>query len=167
MLAHPFHYAYGIIWQMKDGSPDELFLYALRVLGARAYSESVLRQKLARRAKPEVVDAVLQRIKALRYLDDRQFAEGYARLYAGKWGAAKLRRALLQKGVARSIVDRVLAEQESQNDPVQEAVALLDRYQSRHKGDRPKAIRFLVNRGYSVSNALAAWERYVKGAIAP
>jgi regulatory protein len=152
---------------MKDEAPDELFLYAVRVLGARAYSESVLRQKLARRAKPEVVGVVLQRIKSLGYLDDRQYAEGYVRLYAGKWGSAKLRRALLEKGVARSIVDRVLAEQESQNDPVQEAVALLDRYKSRHKGEKPKAIRFLVNRGYNLGNALAAWERFIKQVTAP
>lgn len=152
---------------MKDETPDELFLYAVRVLGVRAYSESVLRQKLARRAKPEVVGAVLQRVKSLGYLDDQQYAEGYARLYAGKWGATKLRRALLEKGVSRSIIDRVLAEQESQNDPVQEAVALLDRYKSRHKSEKPKAIRFLVNRGYTLGNALVAWERYTKQAAAP
>ncbi len=152
---------------MKDETPDELLLYAVRVLGVRAYSESVLRQKLARRAKPEVVGAVLQQVKRLGYLDDQQYAEGYTRLYAGKWGAAKLRWALLEKGVSRNIVDQVLAEQESQNDPVQEAVALLDRYKSRHKGEKPKAIRFLVNRGYTLANALAAWERYMKQAAAP
>ncbi|WP_337871501.1 regulatory protein RecX [Meiothermus sp.] len=152
---------------MKDETPDELFMYAVRVLGARAYSESVLRQKLARRAKPEVVGAVLQRVKSLGYLDDQQYAEGYTRLYAGKWGAAKLRRVLLEKGVARSIVDRVLAEQESQSDPVQEAVGLLDRYKNRHKGEKPRAIRFLVNRGYNLGNALAAWERFIKQATAP
>lgn len=152
---------------MKDQTPNELFLYAVRVLGARAYSESALRQKLARRAKSEVVGAVMQRIQSLGYLDDQKYAEGFARLYAGKWGAAKLRRALLEKGVSRSIVDQVLAEQESQNDPVQEAVVLLDRYRSRHKGEKPKAIRFLANRGYALSNALAAWERYKKQTAKP
>ncbi len=103
---------------------------------------------------------VLQRVKSLGYLDDQKYAEGYARLYAGRWGAAKLRKALLDKGVARSTIDQVLAEQELQNDPVEEAVALLDRYQSRHRGQKPRAIRFLANRGYALGNALAAWERY-------
>ncbi|WP_299427010.1 regulatory protein RecX [uncultured Meiothermus sp.] len=145
---------------MKDETPDQLFLYAVRVLGARACSESVLRQRLARRARPEVVGVVLQRVKSLGYLDDQKYAEGYARLYAGRWGAAKLRKALLDKGVARSTIDQVLAEQELQNDPVEEAVALLDRYQSRHRGQKPRAIRFLANRGYALGNALAAWERY-------
>lgn len=147
---------------MKDETPEQLFLHAVRVLGLRACSESVLRQKLARRAKPKVVEVVLQRVKSLGYLDDQKYVEGYARLYAGKWGPAKLRRALLEKGVSRSIVDQVLAEQESQNDPVEKAVALLDRYQSRHREERPRAIYFLVNRGYALGDALTAWERYKK-----
>ncbi len=145
---------------MKEATPDELFLYAVRVLGARAYSEAALRKKLARKARPEVVESVFQRVKGLGYLDDQKFAEGYTRLYAGKWGAAKLRRALLEKGVARSIVEQVLAEQASERNPEEEALILLERYQGRHRGEKPRAIRFLVNRGYAMGLALAVWERY-------
>ncbi|MDT7919311.1 MAG: recombination regulator RecX [Meiothermus sp.] len=147
---------------MKNETPDQLFLYAARLLGARAYPEAALRQKLARRAEPDVVAAVLQRVKQLGYLDDFQYAEGYARLYAGKWGAAKLRRALLEKGVSREIIDEVLAQQAAEQNPVEEAVALLMRYPSRHRGEKPRAIRFLTNRGYTFSQALAAWERYLE-----
>lgn len=146
---------------MKDQTSDELYVYAIRVLAARAYSEAVLKQKLTRRAKPEVVAAVLGRIKAAGYLDDARYAEGYARMYAGKWGVAKIRRNLREKGVSNSIIDRVLADQEAQNDPIEEAVLLLGRYKSRHKGDKPKAIRFLVNRGYAIGNALEAWKKYL------
>ncbi len=152
---------------MKDTAPDQLFLYAVRILGARAHSEDALRQKLARKAQPEVLEAVLQRLKRLGYLDDQKYAEGYARLYAGKWGSAKLRRALLEKGVSRQIVDRVLAEQASQSNPEEEALVLLERYHSRHRGEKPRAIRFLVNRGYALGPALAAWERYLEQTTKP
>jgi len=155
-------YASGIIEVVKHASSERLFLYALRLLGARAYSEEALRQKLARRAQPEVVGAVLQRIKHLGYLDDYEYAEGYVRLHAGKWGTAKLRRALLQKGVAHEIVERVLAQQAIERDPLEEAVALLVRYPGQHRGEKPKAMRFLKNRGYSFSQALSAWERYLE-----
>lgn len=148
---------------MKDQTPDELYVYAIRVLAARAYSEAALERKLARRAKPEVVRAVLARVKAAGYLDDAQYAEGYARMYAGRWGAAKIRRNLREKGISGAIIDRVLADQEDQNDPIEEAVILLERYKSRHKGDKPKAIRFLVGRGYAIGNALEAWQQYQKG----
>jgi regulatory protein len=147
---------------MKHETPEQLFLYAVRVLGAQSCSESALRQKLARQAGPEVVAEVLQRVKSLGYLDDQKYAEEYARLYEGRWGPTKLRRALLEKGVARSIVDQVLAAQESQSDPVEEAVALLDRYQSRHRGEKPRVMRFLLNRGYAMDDAYRAWEGYHK-----
>ncbi len=142
-----------------DGHKD-LFLYALRLLGARAYSESALRRKLARGANPEVVEAVLSQIKSLGYLDDRGYAEGYVRLHAGKWGVAKLRRMLLEKGVSRSIVDQVLTEWEAESDPVDEALALLSRYISRHRGEKQRALRFLTSRGFALKDAHVAWERY-------
>lgn len=146
---------------MKDEREDKLFSYAIRVLAARAYSESALQQKLARRAKPEVVEAVLKRIKGAGYLDDRQYAEGYARMYASRWGAAKIRRSLREKGVSGQIIDLVLAELETQFNAVEEALALLERYQTRHRGEKPKAIRFLVNRGYALGDALEAWQKYL------
>lgn len=152
---------------MKKATFNEVLMYAVRVLAARAYSEAALRQKLARKAPPEVAEAVIQRVKGLGYLDDRQYAESYARLYAGRWGATKLRRALLEKGVPREIVEEVLTAQAAQQDPVGEGVALLRRYQGRHRGEKPRAIRFLANRGYALAQALAAWERYLEQAENP
>lgn len=145
---------------MKDESPDELFQYAIRVLAARAYSEAVLRRKMARRAKPEVVEKVVGQIKKMGYLEDAKYAEGYARMYAGRWGAAKIRKGLLEKGVRLAVIDQVLGQLEPEGDPVAEAALLLERYQTRHKGDKPKAVRFLIGRGYALGDALEAWKRY-------
>lgn len=147
---------------MKRLTSDELFLYALRLLAARAYSEAALRQKLSRRASAEMVETTIARIKQHGYLDDHSYAEGYARLYAGKWGAAKLRRALLAKGVSSEIVERVLLAQAATQNPVEEALALLVRYRSRHKEEKLKAVRFLFSRGYTLDQAKAAWERYLE-----
>lgn len=139
---------------------QELFEYALRVLNMRPYTESALRQKLTRRGPAEAVNQVIERVKGLGFLDDRKYAEGYARLYQGRWGAAKIRRSLLAKGVPEPIVSEVLAELEPEGDPLALALALLGRYKSRHKGDKARAIRFLANRGFSLSVALEAWARY-------
>jgi regulatory protein len=147
----------------ESKAAQELFEYALRVLNLRPYTESALRQKLARRGPAEAVTQVIERVKGLGFLDDRKYAEGYARLYQGRWGAAKIRRSLLAKGVPEPIVREVLAELEPEGDPLAEALALLERYQSRHKGDKARAIRFLANRGFSLSVALEAWARYEAG----
>lgn len=145
---------------MKDENPDELFQYAIRILAARAYSEAVLRRKMARQAKPEVVEKVVGQVKEMGYLEDAKYAEGYARMYAGRWGAAKIRKGLLEKGVNRAVIDQVLAQLAPEGDPVAEALLLLERYQTRHKGDKPKAVRFLIGRGYALGDALEAWKRY-------
>ncbi|RIH89900.1 regulatory protein RecX [Calidithermus roseus] len=147
----------------ESKAAHELFEYALRVLNMRPYTEFALRQKLARRGSAEAVAQVIERLKALGFLDDRKYAEGYARLYRGKWGAAKIRRSLETKGVPRDVVGEVLAALEPESDPLAEALALLGRYKSRHKGDKAKAIRFLANRGFSFAVALEAWARYETG----
>lgn len=139
---------------------DDLLQYALRLLSARAYAEAVFRRKLARRGSPQEVEATVRRVKELGYLDDRNYAEGYVRLNQGRWGASKLRQLLRAKGVSAEVVEGVLADLEPEADPVAEALRLLERYPSRYKGEKAKAIRFLVNRGFPLSAAFAAWERY-------
>ncbi len=60
-------------------SREELFEYALKCLGARAYSTGDMQLKLQMRAAlPAGVDAVIERLKGIGYLDDRRFAEGFA-----------------------------------------------------------------------------------------
>ncbi|PZA08386.1 MULTISPECIES: regulatory protein RecX [unclassified Meiothermus] len=139
---------------------DELLHQALRLLAAKDYTEAGLRRKLARRGSPEEVEAAVRRVKELGYLDDRRYAESYLRLNQGRWGMNKLRQALRSRGVSVEVIRGVLADLESEADPVAEALRLLERYPSRYKGEKAKAIRFLLNRGFPLSAALAAWERY-------
>jgi regulatory protein len=147
---------------MPDLTPDKLFVYAIRVLSARAYSEATLRTKLTKRAKGNqpLVDLVVERVKGMGYLDDNQYAEGYARLYQGRWGAIKIGQQLRAKGVSKEVVQEVLEKLGPDSDPVGEAIKLLERYPNRHKGEKPRGLRFLTNRGYSFGDALEAWERF-------
>ncbi|ADH63578.1 recombination regulator RecX [Allomeiothermus silvanus DSM 9946] len=71
-----------------------------------------------------------------------------------------MRQALRAKGVSVEVIEGVLADLEPQTDPVAEALELLERYPSRYRGEKAKAMRFLLNRGFPLSAALAAWERY-------
>jgi regulatory protein len=151
---------------MPELTPDDLFAYAIRVLSARAYAEAALKTKLLKRAKGNsaMVEGIVERVKALGYLDDNTYAEGYARLYQGRWGAGKIRQQLRAKGVAQEVVQGVLDRLEPDTNPLAEAVRLLERYPSRYKGEKSKAIRFLANRGYTLGVALEAWEKFVLSA---
>jgi regulatory protein len=71
---------------------EELFEYAVKCLGARAYSTGDLRSKLRMRAaNPADADAVIDRLKDIGYLDDRRFAEGYAAARVENEGFGRMR----------------------------------------------------------------------------
>ncbi|HEX4273704.1 MAG TPA: RecX family transcriptional regulator, partial [Bryobacteraceae bacterium] len=58
---------------------EELYEYAVKCLGARAYSSGDLKSKLRlRAAHPPDADAVISRLEDHGYLDDRRFAQSYA-----------------------------------------------------------------------------------------
>lgn len=90
---------------------DELFRYALGLLGARALAAAEIRSKLLRKAEtPADVDAVIARLSEYGFLDDSRFAEGFAtaRRDSGAFGAARVRRDLRQRMVSPAIADRAV-----------------------------------------------------------
>lgn len=138
---------------------DELFSYAIRLLSQRAYPEAMLRQKLERKGPSQSVEAVMQRIRSMGFLNDAAYAEGYVRLYQNKWGSQKLRQQLLLKGLSAATIHAALQSQIEQ-DPHNTALELLQRYARRHQNDKAKAVRFLVGRGFAIGEALEAFRRY-------
>ena len=71
-------------------TPRSLWQYALKILAGRAHSAGEMREKLRRRAaRAGDVEEALARLKDLGYLDDRRFAERFARRVwrAMAWGA--------------------------------------------------------------------------------
>jgi regulatory protein len=71
---------------------EELFEYAVKCLGARAYSTGDLKSKLRMRAaNPADADATIDRLKEIGYLDDQRFAEGYAAARVENEGFGRMR----------------------------------------------------------------------------
>ncbi len=71
---------------------EELFEYAVKCLGARAYSTGDLKSKLRMRAaNPADAEAAIDRLKDIGYLDDRRFAEGYAAARVENEGFGRMR----------------------------------------------------------------------------
>ncbi len=88
---------------------EELFEYAVKCLGARACSTADLKSKLRlRAANPPDVDAAIDRLKDLGYLNDRLFAESYAAARVENEGFGRMR--VLQDLRAKRI-DGDLADQ--------------------------------------------------------
>lgn len=97
---------------------EQLIAAAIRFVSFRPRSERELRvfleQKLKKRhiTAPLVVPDVLRRLAELGYADDAKFAAWWVDQRTGRKpkGAQAIRGELLDKGVARGIIDRVIGE---------------------------------------------------------
>lgn len=136
--------------------------YALRSLGRRMQSRAELERKLLARTTPEVARLVLARLLEWGYLDDRAFAEAFVRSRRERWGALRLRAELARRGVDERIVGEMLAESEEGEGEVARALALLGKSVWRHKGEHARMVRFLLARGFALSVAVEAAQRFKK-----
>jgi len=82
----------------------------LRLLAQRSHSRYELRRKLGRRGFDEdEVESAVAKLVRLRYLDDRQFAEGHVRRRSATRGPLALSAELAARGVDRDSADRAVA----------------------------------------------------------
>lgn len=124
---------------LKDGERKRAYDYALMLLTYRARSEKEIRQKMISKGyEPELVERTVCRLRELGLLDDKRYAEQFARdriTYKG-YGNRRLRYELALRGVPRETMEEVLA---GQPDEYQRALNL-----ARKKLEH---LRFLDERG--------------------
>lgn len=122
--------------------------HAKKLLAARERTEAQLRAALERkRYDPDEIDRVIDRLKALRFLDDRRAAEAHARVaLTAKQSRAAVTRKLASMGVAdadaEAAVERVGDEVGHRDEAA--ARALL----TKRRLSGVKAARFLAGRGF-------------------
>jgi len=146
---------------LADAEPAQARERALALLGYRERSTRELTKKLSDDGYPavvvsEIVDAYVR----VGLLDDVRYAEAYVRtrIRAG-YGATRILRELQTKGVddeiARDALDGVL-DQGSDEAEIARARALLRGPLPQDRAERERALRRLVNRGFSFGVARAA-----------
>lgn len=140
---------------------DNLFNFALRSLGGRAYSIGEIREKLKRRAQNVAdVDAVIARLKEAGYLDDRRFAESFAAARLENQGLGRMRvaRDLRQRRVAPALAEQVTDQTYRSTDEAELIQAFLER---KYRGKELK--RFLAEE----KNLAAAYRRLRYAGFSP
>jgi regulatory protein len=132
----------------EPDSPAELKARALRFLVRREHSRAELVRKLAPHAESEeALNAVVDLLLSKKQLSDERFAEERARSLSRKYGAAKIRQDLKERGVADEIAERVSAV-----DDLEKARAILQRkyrVAATTREEQAKRARFLQGRGFS------------------
>ncbi|MGD0499167.1 MAG: regulatory protein RecX [Bryobacteraceae bacterium] len=152
---------------------EALWDYALKILGGRACSSGEMREKLRRRAaRAGDVDDVIARLKEYRYLDDRQFAEGFAaaRLANDKLGRIRVVQDLRRRRVAPALAESAAGRAYQQVDEQ----ALIEEWIRRKYRTAPReglfaeekdlaaAYRRLLRAGFRTGEIVRALKRFAK-----
>jgi regulatory protein len=125
---------------------------ALNLLGYRARSEAEIRERLGRYGYAgETIEAVVERLKELGYLDDAEFARLKAREKARRYGPRRVSVELRKSGVGEELAQEVVEEEFAGRSEVGEArSAAARRYNGRGSDAEARRVYgFLVRRGYS------------------
>lgn len=133
---------------------------ALDILSRRDRSESELRRRLLAKEIPdEEIDAVIARLKELRYLDDRRLAEhlATAAVSGGRGYGIRLALDLARRGISRDIVDETLAVITAEHDERDLVLDLLLRKfpafdpATADNREKVRVMNYLLRRGFSCS----------------
>jgi regulatory protein len=89
---------------------NELRQRAIRWLARREHSRQELARKLADHGTREEIDAMLAQLEREGLLSDARYAEAYLRSHGERFGAARLRRVLREKGIAAEVAAAPLTE---------------------------------------------------------
>jgi regulatory protein len=117
---------------------DELFEYAVKLLGARGYSSGDLRTKLRlKAAEPADIDHTLGRLKEIGYLDDQRYAKSYAAARVENQGFGRIR--VLNDLRARRISGNLADQAVSQALEGRTEAELIDAYIERRMGSLMEA----------------------------
>ena len=128
---------------------------ALYPLEHRSHSKRELTEKIARTAASrEAAQAAADRLEEIGLIDDKAFAESYAReLFLRKrFGALRVRQELSRKGIDRELIDQVMApylEEDTGEENI--ALVLAKRYPLWREDEkvRRRAVAALQRLGYS------------------
>jgi regulatory protein len=130
---------------------DELRARALRLLARREHTRAELARKLApAAASSDALKTLIDQLSSRAQLSDERYAEARAHQLSRKFGAARVRRELVAKGIERETAARFAADVEKTD--LERARAILAR---KYRGpatapkERMRRARFLQSRGFS------------------
>lgn len=134
---------------------------ALRMLERRDYGSAELRQKLIEKGVSAAdAEAVTEKMLALGFINDENYARLVARHYAAKgYGDARIREELRRRRLPRELWDGAVSELDERGDTIDALLSRRLRSASPDRDEYRRAASYLVRRGFSWDEVSAAIER--------
>jgi regulatory protein len=121
-------------------------------------TEKQLRDKLAAGEYPDrCIDDAIAYVKKFHYLDDYRYACTYVQYHRERMSRGQLAQKLMQKGVARELLERAIAEYGAEDETEQIRVLLAKRHYDPECCDRKEFVRiyqYVLRRGFQGSDIL-------------
>ena len=129
---------------------------ALYLFDYRDHSYKELYDKLKRNYSKEVCDAVMEKMCEIGLVNDKKYAEKYARqlFEIRRLGKYRAKAELFKKGIAKEIIDEILEEYDE--DTSERLYELIEKKYARYLTDEKgikKVFSALIRNGYSYSDA--------------
>jgi regulatory protein len=141
---------------MVDDDPERCYRTAVRILNHRFNSTAELERKLrAKGFSREVIDPIVERLAAEKWLDDARYAGAFVRTRVQKRvGKLRIRRELIRAGVSDDLIAQAVGENVDPEDERARALAVAQKrfpILIRRYGPvvaRNKLAAYLLNQGY-------------------
>jgi regulatory protein len=136
---------------------------ALRLLARREYTRAELERKLSPHVEdPAVLQSLLDDFTARGWLSETRAVEQLVRAKRGRFGAARIRQALIDKGAPQHLIAPALENlKESELETARAVWKRKFRAPPSDTAERAKHVRFLQSRGFSLDIAM----RVVRSAV--
>ena len=150
-----------------DAGLERALAIAYPYLNSRERTRAEVRAHLRRKGiDPQNVERSIQVLADQGHLDDARFARVFTedKRELEQWGADRIRRALLERGIERELIEAAVADEPDANE-LERALALLQwRFPvpPRARRDRDRALGVLLRRGYDAEVALDALATYAR-----
>jgi regulatory protein len=130
---------------------NELRQRAIRLLARREHTRAELARKLAALGSQEDIETVLAELAQSGLLSDARYAEAYVRANATRFGAARLRQALRQKGIAGELIEAQLADSDAPDELARARTVWAKKFSAAPADakDWARQARFLQSRGFA------------------
>lgn len=143
------------------------FNSALNSLDYRDHSEKEIRAKLMRKHGAEYVDEAVDKLMELDLINDRRYAENYARelFEHKKFGKIRIKSELIAKGIASDIASETVNSlfEDEEPDNIQRIVDIIEKkYYNRMNDEvgRKKVFSALQRMGYTFSDIREAMSEF-------
>ena len=136
--------------------PKRAKLRAMNLLQKKAYTEKQLQDKLKEGWYPQVIiDEAITYVKSFHYVDDLRYATDYITCYEGRKSLKKIEQELIQKGIAKGVLQEAIRNWEENGGEQDEMVMIQALLEKKHYSsecdmkEKRRVYAFLLRKGYS------------------